>query len=157
MIMARLRQLANRLKLRRLEQGWSQAELAQRAGISRAAVSAIEIHRLTPSVAAALALAAALDCTTEELFCIAHTPALAPTWAWLPAAWPACYWAAEVGERTLLFPAHAGPLGVVAHDGVAASADVDKLATTAARQTLVLACCDPAAGLLAAEYQRTTG
>jgi len=35
---------------RRLAREWSQAELAERAGISRAAVSAIEGERLSPSV-----------------------------------------------------------------------------------------------------------
>jgi DNA-binding XRE family transcriptional regulator len=43
-------------------------ELAGRAGISRAAVSAIEGDRLSPSVTTALALAAVLDCSVEELF-----------------------------------------------------------------------------------------
>ena len=60
--------LQNRVKALRLGRGWSQAELAQRAGISRAAVSAIEIERLVPSVAAALALAEAFGCRVDALF-----------------------------------------------------------------------------------------
>ncbi len=60
--------LTNHVRAFRLERGWSQAELAQRSGISRTAVSAIEIQRLTPSVSAALALAAALECRVEDLF-----------------------------------------------------------------------------------------
>ena len=55
--MSEQEQLQNRVKMFRQQRGWSQEDLAQRAGISRAAVSAIEIHRLVPSVAAALALA----------------------------------------------------------------------------------------------------
>jgi DNA-binding XRE family transcriptional regulator len=51
-----------------LARQWSQADLAQRAGISRAAVSAIEGERLSPSVATALALAAVFECSVEELF-----------------------------------------------------------------------------------------
>ena len=53
---------------RRLARKWSQAELAERAGIPRAAISATEGERLSPSVATALALAAVLECSVEELF-----------------------------------------------------------------------------------------
>src|SRR4051794_29327800 len=67
-IMAEKQDLPNRVKSHRLKRGWSQAELAHRAGISRTAVSAIEVNRLVPSVAAALSLANALDCSVEELF-----------------------------------------------------------------------------------------
>jgi DNA-binding XRE family transcriptional regulator len=59
---------SNPVLARRLARQWSQAELAQRAGISRAAVSAIEVERLSPSVATALALAAVFECSVEELF-----------------------------------------------------------------------------------------
>ena len=48
--------------------GWSQEQLARRSGLSRAGISAIETDRLIPSAAAALALAAALDCRVEDLF-----------------------------------------------------------------------------------------
>ena len=48
--------------------GWSQEELARLSGLSRAGVSAIETGRLIPSAAAALALAAALECRVEDLF-----------------------------------------------------------------------------------------
>src|SRR6516162_5665067 len=105
MIMAQLRQLENRLKLRRLEQGWPQQELAQRAGISRAAVSAIEINRLVPSVAAALALAQALDCSVEDLFGQTAAAAdLEPQWAWPAPQHPCRFWQATVGGRRLLYP-----------------------------------------------------
>jgi transcriptional regulator with XRE-family HTH domain len=46
--------LHNSLRTRRLARGWSQQQLADRAGIARASVSAIEIERLVPSTAAAL-------------------------------------------------------------------------------------------------------
>jgi DNA-binding XRE family transcriptional regulator len=48
--------------------GLSQAALAARAGVSRQAVGAIEAGRHRPSVDAALALAAAVDRSVEELF-----------------------------------------------------------------------------------------
>jgi DNA-binding XRE family transcriptional regulator len=58
---------SNRIQSWRLTRAWSQAELAERAGISRAAVSAIEGERLSPSVATALALAEVFECSVEEL------------------------------------------------------------------------------------------
>jgi DNA-binding XRE family transcriptional regulator len=59
---------ANSVVRRRLALRWTQAKLAERAGISRAAVSAIEGERLSPSVATALALAVVFECSVEELF-----------------------------------------------------------------------------------------
>src|SRR5262245_8617655 len=67
--------LTNRLRQRRLDRKWSQQELAERAGIARASVSAIEMGRLVPSAASALALAAALNCRVEDLFQLASAPA----------------------------------------------------------------------------------
>ena len=58
----------NLVKLYRRQRGWSQAELARRAGVSRTAVSVVEVNRLVPSVAAALSLASAFGCTVEGLF-----------------------------------------------------------------------------------------
>lgn len=60
------RNLPNCVKPLRIARGWSQAELAQRAGVSHAAVSAIEGQRLVPSVPAALARV--LESSVEELF-----------------------------------------------------------------------------------------
>jgi putative transcriptional regulator len=50
---------ANRVKEARQMRGWSQGQLADKADISRIAVNAIEIQRLVPSVAAAMAPAKA--------------------------------------------------------------------------------------------------
>jgi DNA-binding XRE family transcriptional regulator len=148
---------ANRVKAYRQGRGWTQAELAERAGVSRAAVSALEVGRLVPSVAAALALARALGCTVEALFGGAAAGEAGPAWAWRPARSPCRYWQAQVGGRPLCYPVEATAAGEIAHDGVfrngsfVAGGDADPAAT------LVLACCDPAAGLLAAEYARTSG
>ena len=65
---------SNSVLARRRAREWSQADLARRAGISRAAVSAIEGERLSPSVATALALAAVFECSVEELFRHDRTP-----------------------------------------------------------------------------------
>jgi len=146
----------NRVKLLRQARGWTQDELATAAGLSRTGVSAIESQRLIPSVAAAIGLARALDCSVEDLF--GHTPPTGEaTFAWLPAAFPCRYWAAEVAGRTLLFPVESGPRGALLHDGVAHHAADLPPRLAAARTTLVLATCDPAAGFLAAAYRRQGG
>lgn len=148
--------VVNRVKERRIARGWSQDELARRSGISRAGVSAIEIGRLVPSTAAALALAAAFECRVEELFQLSGATQHSPTWAWPPLHDPSRYWHAEVAGRELLFPAEATGCGMVGHDGVFSGGTLKEQPQTAACQTLVLACCDPAAGLLATELARTS-
>jgi len=143
---------------RRMAREWSQAELARRADISRAAVSAIESERLTPSVAAALALAAALECSVEELFGRPNAREPRPqAWAWAPSTEPCRYWEAEVNHRRLLYPVERISLHPAPHDGVWAGGVCHDSGDTAAEATLTLASCDPAAGLLAAEYARASG
>ena len=148
--------LQNNVKTLRVARGWSQAELARRAGISRAAVSAIEIERLVPSVAAALLLAAAFDCRVDGLFSLSSGQTGEPNWAWPPAGEPCRFWHAEIAGRTLLYPVEAGSLGVIGHDGIYNSGLCEPRSQNLPEQTLVLASCDPAAALLAAELARAT-
>ncbi len=56
------------LRARRQASGLTQAQLGERAGVSRQLVAAVEAGRNVPAVDAALALAAALGCTVEDLF-----------------------------------------------------------------------------------------
>jgi molybdate-binding protein/DNA-binding XRE family transcriptional regulator len=148
--------LDNHVKQLRQARGWTQDELARAAGLSRTGVGAIEAARLVPSVAAALGLASALGCSVEDLFGAAP-PATAAEFAWLPAAFPCRYWAAEVAGRVLLFPVESGPRGALLHDGVAQHAGDVPTRCEIAKNTLVLATCDPAAGFLAAAYRRNGG
>ncbi len=150
--------LENDVRATRLRLGWSQEELASRSGVSRAGVSAIETGRLVPSTAAALALSAAMGSTVEALFRLPGTRPKggAEAWAWPPPASPWRYWRAEVGGRQYLYPVEVSPLGLVPHDGTAGEGEgsrEDRARPDPAR-TLVVACCDPAAGLLAAELAR---
>ncbi|MBV9529404.1 helix-turn-helix domain-containing protein [Sphingomonas sp.] len=62
--------LANRLKERRAELGLTQAELAERVGVTRKTVNTVENRVFTPSTLLALKLAEALDVTVEHLFWI---------------------------------------------------------------------------------------
>ncbi len=149
---------SNSVLARRRARDWSQADLARRAGISRAAVSAIEGERLSPSVATALALAAVFECSVEELFRHDTTPfSAAPDWAWLPRLEPCRYWEANVNSRRRLYPVEAGTLNPAPHDGVWRDGVLRESRPAEAETTLVMACCDPAAGLLAAEYARASG
>src|SRR4029079_8901551 len=104
------------LRDRRALRGWSQEVLAQRSGLSRAGISAIETGRLVPSAAAALALAAAFECRVEDLFRLRRPGTGAPTWAWPPRREPCRYWVAEVGGVARHYPVESTPLGMVPHD-----------------------------------------
>ena len=146
--------LINHIRRQREERGWSQQDLAERAGLSRTGISAIEAGRLVPSTAAALALAAAFGGRVEELFALAGQESA--TWAWPPPAEGSRYWRALVGSRQLIFPVEASPLGTLPHDGVWRDGRCVDHPFADPVRTLVIACCDPAAALLAAEYARQT-
>lgn len=62
--------LANRIKERRSELGLTQAELADRVGVTRKTVNTVENGIFTPSTLLALKLAEAVGLTVEQLFWI---------------------------------------------------------------------------------------
>ena len=64
--------LANRLKERRSELGLTQAELAERVGVTRKTVNTVENGVFVPSTLLALKLAKALGLAVEELFSISR-------------------------------------------------------------------------------------
>lgn len=136
--------------------GWTQAELARAARLSRPEISAIETGRLVPSAAAALALARAFDCSVESLFQFAAPPQEdGCRLAWPAARPPARIWTARVGGRTLAYPAESGEQGCVPHDAIWTGGALDIAPSGIESRTLVLATCDPAVGLLASELART--
>ncbi|NJL16628.1 MAG: helix-turn-helix domain-containing protein [Nitrospira sp.] len=61
-------QCSNRLKVLRTQRGFSQGELAGRAGITRQAVSSIESNLYLPTTTRCLQIAAVLACRVEDLF-----------------------------------------------------------------------------------------
>ncbi len=148
--------LENDVRATRVQLGWSQEELAARSGVSRAGISAIETGRLVPSTAAALSLASAMGTTVESLFRLPGSRSTGGelAWAWPPPSIPWRYWRAEVAGRVYLYPTEDSPLGLVPHDGMAGRSGCEPANRPALARTLVLACCDPAAGLLAAELAR---
>ena len=148
----------NCVRQRRLDRRWSQQELADCAGLPRASVSAIETGRLVPSTAAALVLARALSCRVEDLFELGDSAtAEGPAWAWEGSgAAPRRYWLADCGGRRLLYPAEATRGKAFAHDGVVRGETLDQRCD-APPPTIVMACCDPAVGILSTEISRSTG
>jgi len=60
--------LGSRLKAVRTEAGLTQAELADRAGVSRKTINTVENGVFIPSTLLALGLAKALGTTVEDLF-----------------------------------------------------------------------------------------
>ena len=58
----------NRLKVLRAERGWSQSDLAERLGISRQSVNAIETGRYDPSLPLAFRIADVFGQTIEAIF-----------------------------------------------------------------------------------------
>ena len=63
---------SNHLKSLRTLKGFSQGELASRAGITRQAISSIELNLYLPTTAVALRLASVLACRVEDLFSLAE-------------------------------------------------------------------------------------
>ncbi|GHB86494.1 MULTISPECIES: helix-turn-helix transcriptional regulator [Streptomyces] len=60
--------MKNRITDLRSERGWTQADLAQHAGVSRQTINAIETGRFDPSLPLAFRLAKLFDLRIEELF-----------------------------------------------------------------------------------------
>jgi putative transcriptional regulator len=58
----------NRLKVLRAERDWSQAELADRLGVSRQSVNAIETGKYDPSLPLAFRIARLFDQPIEAIF-----------------------------------------------------------------------------------------
>lgn len=60
--------MKNRLKVLRAERDWSQQDLADRVGVSRQSVNAIETGRYDPSLPLAFKIAAVFELAIEEIF-----------------------------------------------------------------------------------------
>lgn len=58
----------NRLKVLRAERDWSQADLADRLGVSRQTVNAIETGKYDPSLPLAFKMSRLFDLPIEDIF-----------------------------------------------------------------------------------------
>jgi molybdate-binding protein/DNA-binding XRE family transcriptional regulator len=133
------------IRQRRLIQGWSQAELAKRVGVSRQALNAIEGGHARPSIETAIELARALGCTVEALF-VSEAPRR------LPAPPPGSsagsrFWLAEVRGRISTHRLD-GSSGEAADAVVARNRRFEPLGGSGWSRTLLLAGCDPALRIL---------
>jgi putative transcriptional regulator len=60
--------MKNRLRVLRAEKDWSQADLAERLGVSRQTVNAIETEKYDPSLPLAFKIARLFRTAIEEIF-----------------------------------------------------------------------------------------
>ncbi|MFM5954779.1 MAG: helix-turn-helix transcriptional regulator [Novosphingobium sp.] len=60
--------MKNRLKVLRAERNWSQQDLAERLGVSRQSVNAIETGRYDPSLPLAFKISDVFEVAIEEIF-----------------------------------------------------------------------------------------
>ena len=60
--------MKNRLKVLRAERNWSQADLAQRLGVSRQSINAIEVGKYDPSLPLAFRIARLFGQPIEAIF-----------------------------------------------------------------------------------------
>ena len=60
--------MRNRLKVLRAERDWTQSDLADRLGVSRQTVNAIETGKYDPSLPLAFGIARAFGLRIEEVF-----------------------------------------------------------------------------------------
>ncbi|HJQ38095.1 MAG TPA: helix-turn-helix transcriptional regulator [Thermoanaerobaculia bacterium] len=58
----------NRIRVLRAEQRWSQADVAERLGVSRQTVNAIETGKYDPSLPLAFAIAQLFELKIEDVF-----------------------------------------------------------------------------------------
>ena len=60
--------MKNRLKVLRAERDWSQSDLADKIGVSRQSVNAIETGKYDPSLPLAFTIAEVFEMLIEEIF-----------------------------------------------------------------------------------------
>ena len=65
--------MKNTIKVERAKKNWTQAELAERIGVSRQAVNSIETGKFIPSTVLALKMAEAFGTTVEIIFQLEKT------------------------------------------------------------------------------------
>ncbi len=161
----------NRLAAVRKSRGVSASDLAQRIGVSRQTIYAIEAGTYVPNTEVTLRLARELGVSVEELFALPPErakPARAMATEILSATVPGKGQAVRIGRvgaRWLAVPVSASPYYLPEADGVVARASrVAKRADLVVfsesepfQKRLILAGCDPATGLLSRMVEKIAG
>lgn len=150
--------MTDRIRAARQARGWSQVELADRAGVTRQLIGAVEAGRHSPNVAAALAIATALDDSVEALFSTSQQPVVGLNGA-PPAADGSPVTVGRVGDLTVVIPLRhsmesAERWGVA--DARIGPSGLERL-PDASPDAVVVAGCDPALGVLAGLAMRRAG
>ena len=144
----------SRLRVARERAGLTQAQLAERAAVSRQLVGAIEAGRHSPAVDAALRIATALDASVERLFGERPPDILSALGGPLASGTPVRV--GRVGERLVAAPLGrlvSGEAGWAAADGVVREEGVAML-PGADDAALMVVGCDPVLGTLEALLDR---
>ena len=151
-------EIENRLREKRQALALSQKQLADLAGITRQAVSALEANQYSPATSVALQLARALRCRVEDLFNIKQGGETieGELLGNLPqSSKPVRAQVTQVGHRLLVRPLHGlgelGSLGATA-DGLIVEANPEKTRVKVkllkdrevVRRKIVVGGCDPA-------------
>lgn len=66
--------MKNRLKVLRAERDWSQADLAERLGVSRQTINSIETGKYDPSLPLAIKTAQLFGMSVEAIFFLDESP-----------------------------------------------------------------------------------
>jgi putative transcriptional regulator len=65
--------MKNTMKVERAKKNWTQADLADKIGVSRQAINSIETGKFIPSTVLALKMAKVFGTTVEEIFQLEKT------------------------------------------------------------------------------------
>ncbi|HZH97086.1 MAG TPA: helix-turn-helix transcriptional regulator [Flavisolibacter sp.] len=65
--------MKNTMKVERAKKNWTQADLADKIGVSRQAINSIETGKFVPSTVLALKMAKVFQTTVEEIFQLEKT------------------------------------------------------------------------------------
>lgn len=148
----------DRIRALREMHRWTQADLAERAGVTRQLVGAVEAGRHQPNVGAAIGLARALGVTVEVLFAPTDAPPLVGVDD-APIATGTALVTARVGDTLVGVPLGHGlaPSEAWAVADAVAGPDGIEQFPGARHDGLVVAGCDPLLGLLADLMPRRSG
>jgi molybdate-binding protein/transcriptional regulator with XRE-family HTH domain len=157
--------LSNTLAAERERLGWSQARMAEAAGVSRQSYAAVESGSSVPSTEVALRLSEALGRPVGELFRLPDRPTERRTAAWSGAAGPAPgdrVRLTRIGGRWIAHPSAESHRREAPADGRVASGDaqevrVELFPDAPPPSGLAVVGCDPAFGIVADELRRERG
>jgi transcriptional regulator with XRE-family HTH domain/molybdate-binding protein len=148
------------IRAAREARGWSQGDLAERAGVSRQLVSAVESGRHQPNVSAAIGIARALAMAVEDLFGGSGAQAVSVWCEDLSAVESVPVAVAKVGESLVAIPADYGVVSAERWawaDATVSAGGAVQMLDDGATDGVVIAGCDPALGVWADLTHRNTG